>query len=162
MIKKEHIWDECNLPKKVTNQIVKTVDQNFNSFFKALKSYNKNPKKFLGKPKLPKYKDSIKGRCLVIYEKGALLKREFKKSGFIHLSQTNIKIKTQIKDFNLLKQVRIIPKNKKFVIEVVYEKQSKEPFMNDNYASIDLGINNLATVSFNNGKNPFIINGRPL
>lgn len=79
-IKSEPIWDGCNLPKKVTNQIVKLVDQNFNSFFKALKSYKQNPDKFKGKPKLPKYKDKESGRVSVIYEKGSLSKKEFKKS----------------------------------------------------------------------------------
>jgi len=161
-IKNEPIWDECNLPKKVTNQIVKLVDQNFNSFFKSIKSYKQNPKKFKGKPKLPHYKDKESGRCIVIYENGALSKKEFKKSGLIHLSGTNIKIKTQVKDFKLLKQVRIVPRNKKFIIEVVYEKESKNLQLNDNLAAIDLGLNNLATVCFNIGKNPFIINGRPL
>lgn len=161
-IKKEPIWNDCELPKKVTNQIVKLVDQNFKSFFKANESFKKNPKKFLGKPKIPKYKDSVKGRSVVIYEKGALSKREFNKTGLIHLSQTNIKIKTQLKDFNSIKQVRIIPRNKQFVIEVVYEVKEKEPFVNDNYAAIDLGLNNLMTVSYNDGNNPFIVNGKPI
>lgn len=95
-------------------------------------------------------------------KKDHYLKKNLKNPRLIHLSGTNIKIKTQIKDFNELKQVRIIPKNKKFVVEVVYEKKEKEPVKTDNYASIDLGLNNLATVCFNDGKNPFIINGKPL
>jgi len=161
-IKIEPIWNDCKLPKKVNNQIVKLIDQNFNSFFKANNSYKKNPSKFLGKPKIPNYKNSVEGRLIVIYEKGALSKREFNKTGLIHLSQTNIKIKTQIKDFNLIKQVRIIPKHKHFIIEVIYEQKEKAIFLNNNYAAIDLGLNNLATVSFNDGKNPFIINGKPV
>ena len=161
-IKQEDIWDECNLPKKVTNQIVKLADQNCRAFFAAIKSFSKHPKKFTGRPKLPKYKDSKRGRTVVIYEKGALSKRGFKKTGLIHLSQTDIKIRTQIKDFNLIQQVRIVPKSNYFNIEVIYTKPVKELIINDNYASIDLGVNNLAAATFNDGENPFLINGRPL
>lgn len=161
LITKQNIWNDCLLPKKVCGQIVRLVDQNFSSFFKANKEFNKNPNKFKGKPKIPKYKDSVTGRCLVIYEKGAISKKFFK-SGIIALSQTNIKINTKIKNWNDLKQVRIVPKTNSYVIEVVYEKETKSLKKNDNPSAIDLGLNNLATVSFSNGRDPFILNGKPL
>ena len=50
------------LPCSISQQILKKVTQNFQSFFKATKDYNKHPDKYLGKPKLPKYKDSKSGR----------------------------------------------------------------------------------------------------
>ena len=34
--------------------------------------------------------------------------------------------------------------------------------MNGNIASIDLGLNNLAPITYNNGYEPEIVNGRPL
>lgn len=160
-ITKEQIWNECNLPKKVCNAIVRQVDTNFKSFFKALKTYLKNPSKFKGKPKIPQYKDSEKGRNILLYEKGAISKREFK-LGFISPSQTPLRIKTKIKDWDSLKQVRILPRGYYVTVEVVYEKTSKPKIQSDNYAAIDLGVNNLATISFSNGKNPFIVNGKPL
>lgn len=151
------------LPHDVFTQQLKLVYKNIKSYFEALKEYNKNPKKFLGKPKLPKYKDSEKGRCATIFPIKAIRKGDFKKLSLISLTRTNIKFKSyKVNDLKNLKQVRIIPKNKKFVIEVVYEQKEKEMFLNDNYASIDLGVNNLAAVTFNDGQNPFIINGRPL
>lgn len=48
------------------------------------------------------------------------------------------------------------------MIEVVYETQERVKKCNSNVASIDLGLNNLATITYNNGDNPEIINGRPL
>lgn len=161
-IKQEKIWNDCNLPKKLTNQIIKLVDQNFSSFFSALKSFKKSPDKFKGRPKIPQYKDPIKGRTLAIYEKGSLSIKEFKQTGRIKLSQTNIIIPTKIKDWNSIKQVRIVPNNNYFNVEVIYSIKEKEQRNTGNYASIDMGLNNLMTVGFNNGKNPFIINGRPL
>lgn len=161
-IKKEEIWEKSNLPKKVLNQIVKIADQNFSSFFKSLQNFKKNPEKFLGKPKIPSYKDPESGRFILIYEKGAISKKEFNKSGKIHPSKTNLKINTKIKNFEDIRQVRIVPKSNHFVVEIIYSVKEKNQIQNNNYAAIDIGVNNLAVVSFNNGKNPFSINGRPL
>lgn len=44
----------------------------------------------------------------------------------------------------------------------MYFTQEKKIEENGNTASIDLGLNNLATITYNNGYNPEIINGRPL
>lgn len=143
------------LPTKVFCQTVKMVDKNFKSFFTLLK--NKTVKN-----KIPKYLDTVKGRYLTIFPKQAIGLKEFKKSGKIHLSQTNIYINTKISNFNNIKEVRIIPRLKQYVIEIVYFKQEKESKDKNIIASIDLGLNNLATVTYNNGYCPQIINGRPL
>ncbi|MFA5528211.1 MAG: transposase [Peptostreptococcales bacterium] len=149
------------LPRKVSNQTIKLVDQNFKSFFSLLK--NKNSGTYKEKVKIPQYLDKENGRYITIYEKQALSKRIFKKNGKIHLSQTEIYINTQLKDWDVIKLVRIIPRSNHYVIEVVYEKQEKTINSNNNYASIDLGLNNLATITFNNKNlNPIIINGKPL
>lgn len=136
-------------------QTIKMVDKNFKSFFTLIK--NKTVKN-----KIPKYLDTVKGRYLTIFPKQAIGLKEFKKSGKIHLSQTNIYINTKISSFNDIKEVRIIPRVSHYIIEVVYFKQEKKIEVNSNIASIDLGLNNLATITYNNGYNPEIINGRPL
>ena len=84
------------------------------------------------------------------------------KIGKLHLSKTNIYINTRLTDFNSLKEVRIIPRNNHYAIEVVYQVKEKEHHDNGKYAAIDLGLNNLATVAFNDGSKPLIVNGRPL
>lgn len=143
-----------SLPRKVSNQTLKLVDQNFKSFFGLLKTEGSIDR-------IPKYLDKEKGRYIVKYEKQSLSIKEFKKTGNLLLSQTNIKINTKVKNFNDIKEVRIIPRSNHYVIEVVYEKMEK---VNDGkvIASIDSGLNNLATLTFSNGKTPLIINGRPL
>lgn len=143
------------LPTKVFCQTLKLVDNNFKSFFSLLN--NKSIKN-----KIPKYLDKEKGRYITIFPKQALGLREFKKTGKIHLSQTNIYINTRIRDFNIIKEVRIVPRNKHYIIEVVYSKKEKPQVESNIISSIDLGLNNLATVCFNNGDNPLLINGRPL
>ena len=147
------------LPAKVSNQTLKLVDQNFKSFFSLLKK--KNGGGYKEKIKIPQYLDKINGRCVIKYEKQALGLRHFKKTGNILLSKTDIKINTKINDWSLIKEVRIVPRNCFYVIEVVYERKEKN---NNNtvIAAIDPGLNNLTTITFNNGITPLIINGKPL
>lgn len=153
--------DYKQLPSKVSQQTLKLLDQNWKSFFQAVKSYKKNSDRFLGRPKLPKYKDKVKGRNPVIYTIQAISKKELKK-GVIKLSKTNIHFKTRVPVDNI-NQVRVVPKpNKVIVIEVVYTVQEKEVLKNSNILGIDLGVNNLATCVNTVNTNKFIINGKPL
>jgi len=55
--------------------------------------------------------------------------------------------------------VRIVPQSDSYKIEIVYERQEKEKIETEKWSSIDLGLNNLATVAL---EKPIIINGRPL
>ncbi len=141
------------------------LHDNWNSYFKAIKDYANNPSKYLGKPKLPKYKDIKNGRNLLIYTIQAISKRELQK-GFINLSKTNIKIKTKV-DVTKIKEVRIVPKIKSYYIEVVYEKEEKittgvNPLKNnEKVMGIDLGINNLCAVATSEN-DKLIINGKPI
>lgn len=57
----------CALPRKVSQQVLRCLDSNWKAWKEANKAYNKNPVKFKGGPKLPKYKDKEKGRNLLVY-----------------------------------------------------------------------------------------------
>ena len=149
------------LPAKVAQQTLRNLEQNWRSFFSALKEYKSHPDKFLGQPKLPKYKNK-EGRHLVIYTTQAVSKKSLKQ-GQIKLSGLNFYVPTKVRRENL-NQVRIIPKSNCYVIEVIYEKQeekTKEKI--EKIASIDLGINNLIALTSNQlGIEPILINGRVL
>jgi putative transposase len=69
------------LPRKVSNSILILIDKNWKSFRKSLREWKKHPEKYTGKPKIPGYKHKEKGRNLLIYDKQALGKRAFKKTG---------------------------------------------------------------------------------
>lgn len=147
--------DYYNLPCKVSQQTLKLLNQNFKSFFSLLKKKNYNKKK-----SIPKYLDKIKGRFIAVYTNQAISKKELR-NGVIHLSGTEVKIKTKINGGDIA-QVRIVPKNSYYKVEVIYDVEENDELEDNNkYCAIDLGVNNLATVSFNNSK-PFIINGKPL
>jgi transposase len=54
------------LPAKVSQQILMILDKNWKSFFEAVKAYKTDSSKFTGRPKLPKYKDKVKGRNILV------------------------------------------------------------------------------------------------
>src|SRR5690242_1262689 len=45
------------LPTKVSQQVLRLLDKNWTSYFEAKRAYEEDPSKFLGRPKLPGYKD---------------------------------------------------------------------------------------------------------
>ncbi|HEY4384285.1 MAG TPA: transposase, partial [Ktedonobacteraceae bacterium] len=55
------------LPAKVSNSILILLHKNWVAFFEALEAYKTAPSLFTGRPRLPKYKDKVKGRNLLIY-----------------------------------------------------------------------------------------------
>jgi putative transposase len=89
--------------------------------------------------KLPKYKDKIKGRNLLVYTIQAISKTSLRK-GKIKLSKTEIEFPTSAENIAC---VRIIPSLKQYVIEVVYEKPNRSTVNNPNaVAAIDIGVDN--------------------
>ena len=147
---------------KLATQTIRQLDRNFNSFFKCNQDYKNKPWKYNGKPKIPKYLPKQDGRCMVRYTYEAISKKVFDKQGKIKLSKSNIVLNTKINDWNKIKEVRIVPKINHYIIEVVYEQECKKQKVNNNIASIDIGLNNLLTVTFNNFSQPYVFNGRPL
>ena len=96
------------------------------------------------KIRLPKYKDKDNGRNIVVYTNQC-----FKlKNNVLTLKIDNInKIKI---DINLNVQiVRIIHRGNHIVIELIYNKEYTLKEDNKRYAAIDLGLNNLATLTSN-------------
>lgn len=83
----------------------------------------------------------------------------YKKEGLIHITKTNIKFKSNI-PFEQIHEVKVVPKNGYYELQVVYNVEEVKPVASNNVAAIDLGLNNLATVVTTNSV-PFIINGRP-
>lgn len=141
------------LPAQTSQQIIKLLFKNVKSWQKARKEYSKNPERFLGIPKLPKYK---KETSIAVFTSQQVKVKD----GYISFPKmVNLpELKTKVDN---ICQVRIIPNSNHFIVEVVYEKEEKElKTYNGNWMGIDLGLNNLATVSTKNSGT--IYNGKPL
>ena len=149
--------DYYALNTKVSKGTLLLLDRNFKSFFSLVKK--RKGKDYEKAISIPKYLDK-QGRYIVVFEKGAVSKK-FLKKGLIKLSNISNNFVTKVTIDNIV-EVRVLPRNNHHIVEVVYKKEEK-PLLSNNgrYAAIDLGLNNLATISSNVEK-PFIINGRPL
>ncbi|MCM0591101.1 MAG: transposase [Gloeotrichia echinulata DEX184] len=149
---------------KVAQLVLKQNADAWIAYYKALVAYKLEPTKFTGRPKPPNYVDD---KNVVKFNNQAIGKREFNK-GFIipSMSPIRIPVKPGLK-FEDLCEVRIIPKTGCFVIEIVYEiTELSEFFCSLNpelNAAIDIGLDNLATIVFNDlAIQPIIVNGKPL
>ncbi len=150
------------LPAKVSNQVLIQLHKAWVAFFEAMEEWREHPEKFLGRPNLPKYKHKTQGRNLLVYEKGAVSKTALKRA-VISLSELGEQVSTK-QTREAIYQVRIVPKSTHYVIEVIYERKEKHAAVDPKlFASIDLGVNNLATLTSNQqGFVPMLVNGRPL
>src|SRR5215472_9839161 len=150
------------LPAKVANQVLIQLDTAWKSFFEASEAYKADPAKFLGRPKLPGYKHQTKGRNLIVFERGAVWKGSLK-HGEIAVSQLGLIALTRVKP-EQVDQVRVVPKDGYYVVEVIYTCESREASVDPAlFVAVDIGVNVLAMLTSNKaGFVPQLVNGRPL
>ena len=141
------------------NCTLRLLDKNWKSYFRSIKDWKQHPEKYLGMPKLPKYlkKDGrfpwmIPNNQLVYdYEKGTIYIRNRLLNDY----------EWKCRCLGRIIQVRFIPRGSCYVMEIVYETEIPDTnTKSDRIASIDLGVNNLVTMTNNIGLNPIIINGK--
>ena len=146
--------DYRSLPSQTAQQTMRIVDSNFKSFFKLLKM--KQNGKYNKKVQIPKYLEK-EGYFTLSYTNQQLGRRLL--SGTIKLPFSDISFHTNKTNIKL---VRFIPHSSYIVMEVVYEVKDIEMLKDNNrYAGIDLGIDNLATITSNISQS-YIVNGRPV
>lgn len=151
-----------------SQQIIRSLDKNWKSFFKSIKDWAKHKDKYLGMPKPPKYlkKDRLKDFALTYAQ--------------IHVSDGFIEFPKSISDdygnrmkihvcfpnkpeFKKFQMCRVIPRNDRIILEFVYTVDIEvKKLENQNIAAIDLGLDNFVTLVNNIGEKPVIINGKGL
>jgi putative transposase len=173
--------DYNSIPTNTTQQILMLAQRTMKAFINASKDFYNNPQKYKAKPRLPKYKHKTKGRYTLVFTNNQVRFKE----GYIHFpASTNIPpLKTHLNletpehdEFSFsksiespIRQLRIIPLLNSYRIELVYTKEIQLPTYETNQephnlASIDLGINNFATVVTYGSQpyRPLILNGKGL
>ena len=149
------------LPARVARGVLRTLDGNWLSFFSCIKKWKENKQLFKSKPNLPKYLPK-NGKFIALFYDNAILKETKKKHG-IGLSSLNLRIPVKTK--NKIIEIQVIPtKTNKYKINVIYDYEEEKLKLNNNqYCSVDLGLNNLMTITSNKrGNTPLVVNGRPL
>jgi len=152
------------LPAKVSQQVLRQLSDAWKAFREAKVAYEENPSKFTGRPKLPKYKHKTEGRNILIYNIQAISRgKHGLKRGIIKPSMLPIEVKTE-KDPKKIDQVRIVPRNGHYVVEVIYSKEPVQAHVDPSFCvAIDLGVTNVAAITANReGFIPRLVNGRTL
>ncbi|MHA2239339.1 MAG: RNA-guided endonuclease InsQ/TnpB family protein, partial [Candidatus Hodarchaeales archaeon] len=144
------------LPAQSAQQVLKILDRNWTSFFRAIKAYKKDKRKFLGRPRLPNYKPK-NGEFLVVFTNQQVKLQD----GILRFpKKVGLDVKTRLTDDAELREVRIIPRGVGYMLEIVYHKVFvPKPLNKDLVIAIDLGVRNLITAVNNNGYEPFVIKG---
>ena len=168
--------DYYNLPAHINQQVMKMVLRDYKSYFESLKEYKENPTKFLGKPRLPRYKKSG-GLTTTIFTNQVCVIKENKYLKFPKIKEClNI---SKCGEVGNLKEVRVKPHFDGFTIDVVMEqkfpneiemvdndtllKQYKEyNECSERALAIDIGLSNLCACINNFGEQPFLIKGNIL
>lgn len=157
----ESQYDFKELPVDLSQQVLMQVDRTYASFFKSIISYNKSKNKFKGVPRPTKYK-AKNGRNIIIF---TTAKFRVKGNQIVFCKKANLKPITTKQYNNKIQQVRLIPKLDHYVIEILYKKEINNNKNLDftKYLSIDLGLNNLATVvSDQQDIVPILVSGKPI
>ena len=160
------------LPAVMSQAIIKRIGSDWSGYFSALAEWKKNPGKFKARPRIPGYSKQSKTAIMpfkdmscrdgfLIFPKKAELKP-------IKVNCCKNQILKAKGDDQIILEIRFVPHGSCYWLEVVYRLQAtdvagKESVLLDKkkHLSIDLGINNLATlVSDQPGFCPVLINGR--
>lgn len=155
MFQKQEVYKK--LMSQASQCTLQVLDRSWKSFFNAMKDWKKNSSKYLGMPKLPKYKEK-NGRFTWFLKNN----NTYIKDGRLYFRLRVMKgYSFKVNCPGRLISVRFVPKGNIYVMEVVYEQEIEvEEHDKSRVASIDLGVNNLVTMVDNIGNTPIIINGR--
>jgi putative transposase len=150
-----------DLGSQSAQQTLRALDKSWKSFLVSIKDYSRSSNKYLGRPKMPKYKKKNGRYMFGLTNMQSQIKEGYLYFAFNALKPFNDLIKVGFVGKHI--QTRIIPQGDNYVLEIVYEKEVKEiteDFQSKNIISIDLGLNNFATISNNIGAKSIVINGK--
>jgi len=160
------------LKAQASQQILKTLDKNWKSFFNAIKEWKKSRKKFNGRPRPPKYKKDCRNLLIFTNQSSKIQNNKIilTMSKLFKETYPEFKIPIELsiphyknKNFEYYQQIRILPQKNFYEIEIVYEEDIKKSKLDlKRYLSIDFGLNNLITIVENRNSKPIIISGRIL
>ena len=137
-------------------QILRLFQQNLRSYFASIKDYKKNPSKYAGRPNFPKFRKS-NDRFQVIFtnQSAKLVGNTINIATKTFENQLSIPLRTN--SVKQLCQVVFAPRNDYFLVYVIYEVDDTVISQKSNkVAAIDIGLKNLATVTFSEQDEPIL------
>jgi putative transposase len=167
-------WHREYLHSHTYQHCLKTLEQNWKSYFQSIKDYKKNPHKYKGEPRPPGYKHLDKRKNEIIFTNLAIRR----KGGFLLLSLSkkmqelfgvdSLKMGMP-KVFPLPKQAHIqqiriqyLHSEKRWVFLILYKQKESNKRQSENIMSLDLGLDNLAAITFSHHEDSYLMCGKAL
>ena len=145
-----------NPPPEVAQQILRLFHQNLRSYFASIKNYKKNPTKYAGMPRFPKFRKSGERFQVIFTNQAAKLDGQIIKIA-PRAFENKLCIRLRTDAVTKLCQVTFAPRNDYFLVYVIYEVDDSIVSQNSNkVAAIDIGLTNLATVTFSEQYEPIL------
>ena len=141
---------------KSAQQVLRLFQQNLRSYFAAIDDYKKNPSKYTGRPRFPKFRKSGERFQVIFTNQSAKVKGQTIMIA-TKTFENKLSIKLRTRSAKKLCQVVFAPRNGYFLAYVVYEVD--DPIISqcsNKAAAIDIGLSNLATVTFSSENEPIL------
>jgi IS605 OrfB family transposase len=167
-------WHNQFLHSHTYQQCLKVLEKNWKSYFASIKDYKKNPNKYKGEPKPPKFKNHTNKKNEVIFtEAGIRVKNNILMLSLSKVMQEKFQVKSLNfsidteklpVNFEALQQIKIKWDNsiKQWYLILIYNKEEENKVTGNNIMSIDLGRDNLATLTFLEDTESYLIDGKVL
>lgn len=168
-------WHSDYLHSHNRQQALKQLAQDWKSYFASIKDYKKNPQKYKGQPRPPKFKNMDKNPNEVIFTDLATriknnrlllsLSKEIKSKYDVDSLNFELPLAVQnIVDLETIQQIRIKQDklSKEWYLLIIYKVEENQENTDSNIMSIDIGLDNLATLAFKDNIESYIINGRTI
>ena len=141
---------------RCAQQVLRLFQQNLRSYFAAIKDYTKNPVKYTGRPCFPKFRKSS-DRFQVIFTKQSTKLDDQVVNIAPRTFENKLSVKLRTRSAKKICQVVFTPRNDYFLVYAIYEVD--DPIISqttNKVAAIDIGLSNLATVTFSEEDDPIL------
>lgn len=134
------------LPRQTAQQMVKQSVTDFKNWLDSLREYKKHPEKYLGKPKMPRYKKSDLTTVIITNQDAVLYRDDIGMSLKLPLQKQRLYFSNLSSD-PVLKEVKIKPYYGRFLLCLTLEEPDVafDPFRS-HVCAIDLGTDNFAAI----------------
>ena len=137
-------------------QVIRLFHQTLRNYFASVKDYNNHPEKYTGIPRFPRFRKSGERFQVIFTNQTAKLTGQI-----VNIAsktfENKLSIKLRTRFAKKLCQVVFAPRNNYFLVYVIYE--ADDPVISqssDKVAAIDIGLTNLATVTFSEQYEPIL------
>lgn len=134
------------LPRQTAQQMVKQSVTDFKNWLASLREYKKHPEKYLGKPKMPRYKKSDLTTVIITNQDAVLYRDDIGMSLKLPLQKQRLYFSNLFSD-PVLKEVKIKPYYGRFLLCLTLEEPDVAFDPSESHVcAIDLGTDNFAAI----------------